>query len=530
MEFAFLFAASRMFDFDLSGSIKSLVMKLITENLSTIGLGVGGLLAASMGLGVLKKLGARLFSGALNAGDGIAHGILQKPRAVALLLTVSALVAAGGYLYHRFGPEKVIVKPVTVDRVIDAEAIAAAETRQREAEHKLAAAETTVKSAQAEVNAAKQARDDALQQTVKLSQRINELAPPDGDEKALERLKNSLDFSHARVVSDELSSGSSGTYSSLILGGQPQPEQLVGYTRNGGEVWRPVPDPEEAKKPKANPRAYQSWTHKNLATDSTKLETESIDYHRGNCPICKQNYAIRTQMDAIYERLAEAAKKERFITTGGDFVEHITPESGGKVKRELISKREYNRLMQEKQERRDLLTREITVFGETKSVAEWNDDTRCEAKDLDNLLARLELGWTPEDAVKKKHDRIREYGLAKKIQKLKELLAQKRRGEFVWVKSYDDPNSEEFERYEAAHPAPGQKAAAQAADSAAKPPIDRIGMSNPAVIRTKASADASASEGEPVPQLPPVAEKTKKPATRTRSMLGTASSPISMEP
>ncbi|MBS1712776.1 MAG: hypothetical protein JST30_00415 [Armatimonadetes bacterium] len=44
------------------------------------------------------------------------------------------------------------------------------------------------------------------------------------------------------------------------------------------------------------------------------------------------------------------------------------------------------------------LARPLTVFGETKTVAEWADDPRCRPS-LEELKRRLKWGWTPEEAV-----------------------------------------------------------------------------------------------------------------------------------
>lgn len=40
----------------------------------------------------------------------------------------------------------------------------------------------------------------------------------------------------------------------------------------------------------------------------------------------------------------------------------------------------------------------ISAFDESKTVSEWGDDIRC-AVPLNTVYQRLELGWTPEDAI-----------------------------------------------------------------------------------------------------------------------------------
>ena len=43
-------------------------------------------------------------------------------------------------------------------------------------------------------------------------------------------------------------------------------------------------------------------------------------------------------------------------------------------------------------------TRWITVFGETKSMLDWSEDSRCPVA-YETLESRLRAGWTPEEAL-----------------------------------------------------------------------------------------------------------------------------------
>jgi hypothetical protein len=48
--------------------------------------------------------------------------------------------------------------------------------------------------------------------------------------------------------------------------------------------------------------------------------------------------------------------------------------------------------------RNSTVVRAVTAFGETKSIAEWAEDSRCAVR-YGTLVGRLAKGWSPEDAI-----------------------------------------------------------------------------------------------------------------------------------
>ena len=113
---------------------------------------------------------------------------------------------------------------------------------------------------------------------------------------------------------------------------------------------------------------------------------------------CEHNLKMRTQMDAIYTALHAAAMQPRVVNRDDGKVERITRD-GDRMRHTLYTKREYNAFLLAEKARRDLLERQATAFGETKSLSAWIDDVRCKPDSADQIARRLDKGWPPEDAI-----------------------------------------------------------------------------------------------------------------------------------
>jgi hypothetical protein len=295
--------------------LKDWIVPLITANLPTIVMCLAAIAGLAMLLGLLKKLAAATLTALLNAGDWLAHKLAEKPKAVMLALSVFALAIFGLWAWQTFSPPKIIkqtvVEKVPVrDETADA-AIAEARGKYGEAESARSDAEAKAASVKAKADAletrlaaAEQARKQAETQAAEAMQRLHELSPPEGDETALERLKNQIDGMHADGVATETASISDpfGTASFDI-----KPERLVGFDRYGREAWQEIP----VRKPQASSRNYRSYTHKKPGTQWQPTIISYTAYYHRSCSACDQNCRIRQNMDEIYPRLAAAEKQRK---------------------------------------------------------------------------------------------------------------------------------------------------------------------------------------------------------------------------
>jgi hypothetical protein len=278
-------------------------------------MGVAAIAGLGMLLGIVKKLAAAMLTGSLNAGDWLAHKLAEKPKAVAFGLAAFALAITGLWAFHTFTAAKIIEKPVIQTVTVpDEAAIAAvaeargkygeAESARSDAEVKTVNAEARAKALENQLAAAEQARKQAETQAAETMQRLHELSPPEGDETALERLKNQIDGMHADGVATETASISDpfGTASFDI-----KPERFVGFDRYGREAWQEIP----VRKPQASSRNYRSYSHKKPGTQWQPAVIGYTAYYHRSCSICDQNCRIRQSMDEIYPRLAAAEKQRK---------------------------------------------------------------------------------------------------------------------------------------------------------------------------------------------------------------------------
>jgi hypothetical protein len=295
---------------------KDQLVQLVTANLAWIAAGVAAIAAVGLLIGIVKKLAAAMLAASLNAGDAAARRIAEKPRGVAVGLAAFALAITGLWAWHTFTAPRIVEKPVihTVT-VPDEAAIAAvaeargkygdAESARSDAEAKAANAKTRANTLETRLTNTEKALKQAETQVAALAAQLRELSPPEGDEKALERLAKQIDTLHAAGVAEETASlndpfsGFGGT-----AGFDIQPERFLGTDRYGRESWQPVPV--------SNPRAASYRTHREYIHKMLSLSGESTEflrtfYHR-SCSICEQNYRARLKIDEIYPRLAATRK------------------------------------------------------------------------------------------------------------------------------------------------------------------------------------------------------------------------------
>jgi hypothetical protein len=421
------------FDSAIAGPIKGMLLRLITDNLPYLALGVLALIALGAGCGLLKKLAAGLVTGALAAGDAAARKIAERPKAVILAAAIAAIALPAAYAGYRFASNKIVEKPVIQEVEVIRYATPSDPTGElQKLENARRQAEAQARAAEARVAAEAQARKEAETQAATLARQLADLSPPEGDEKALERLSAQIDAIHASGVKDESPLKSASEW--LI---PPMPtlkaRQFVGYDEYGREVWRDMPDP-AAKATQANYRNFRSYTHKYLDYVQ-KLASIETPYHRG-CRACDQNYELRLKMDAIYPRLAAAARQPRVVFRDDGLVERIFPKTYGEgMEHKLYTKREYNAFLLEEKAKRDLLEREATAFGETKPFSAWIDDPRCKADKAGQIARRLDRGWQPEEAIATHYssygDDTKDKEIAEaKRQREKEAEAKKRQAEY----------------------------------------------------------------------------------------------------
>jgi hypothetical protein len=220
---------------------------------------------------------------------------------------VLALVIPSAWAGYKLAPEKVVENRVVKEvKVVDYTEISDANGKLQSVENARATAEARAITAESRLAAAEQAKQQAETQASALAAQLHELSPPEGDEKALERLKQQIDQLHASGVATETASISSPFgMTSGMTSFEIQPEQLVGYDRYGREAWQQVPvrKPEAAQ---ASYRNYRSYSHKKLGTQYQPYSTEYTAYYHRSCSLCDHNCRIRQKMDEIYERLAAA--------------------------------------------------------------------------------------------------------------------------------------------------------------------------------------------------------------------------------
>jgi hypothetical protein len=302
-------------DFNPMDYLKGQLVEMIAHNAIYIALGVAGIAVFVAVLRMATKLVGVLFTASLNAGETLARQLTEKPKAAMLALSVFSLAVIGLWAWHTFSAPKIIKETVIEkvparDETADAAIAEArgkygeAESARSDAEVKTVNAEARAKALENQLAAAEQARKQAETHAAEAMQRLHELSLPEGDETALERLKNQFDGMHADGVATETASISDpfGTASFDI-----KPERLVGFDRYGREAWQEIP----VRKPQASSRNYRSYSHKKPGTQWQPAVIGYTAYYHRSCSICDQNCRIRQSMDEIYPRLAAAEKQRK---------------------------------------------------------------------------------------------------------------------------------------------------------------------------------------------------------------------------
>jgi hypothetical protein len=294
------------------GSLQDYVMQTLAANAMTIAGGVAAVAALVFALGMAKKLAAVILTASLNAGEWLAHKLAEKPKAVMLALSVFTLAIGGLWAWHTFTAPKIVEKPVVQTVTVpDEAAIAAlaeargkygqvenarsdAETKAVNAEARAANEKARADAIEARLAAVEQAKKQVEEHNVALATKLRELSPPEGDDKALERLAKQIDGLHSDDVAQQAATI-----------GQSTRQQYLG--EDGSElrqaVYRTVPNPYGVS------GRYRQYAHKYFspATSVTSAHLSNFDtyYHR-SCSICDHNCRIRQKMDEIFERLAAA--------------------------------------------------------------------------------------------------------------------------------------------------------------------------------------------------------------------------------
>ena len=194
--------------------IRDYLMQIVAANGMSIISCFIALVGCVIALGIIKKLGCAFLAASLNAGETAARKLTERPRAVMLALSFFSLAVIGLWAWHTFSAPKIVEKPVIQRVTVKDEAAEAAVTEIREqygkvesakskAEERAVAAERRVESLKQARKEEAQAREQAEAQVVSLSAQIRELSPPEGDEKALERLLHEIDALHADGVARE---------------------------------------------------------------------------------------------------------------------------------------------------------------------------------------------------------------------------------------------------------------------------------------------------------------------------------------
>ncbi len=113
---------------------------------------------------------------------------------------------------------------------------------------------------------------------------------------------------------------------------------------------------------------------------------EDKDYHRyGGRGICVCDSWLADPQSFVDWALSAGFSKELQI----DRIDNFGPYSPGNCRFATAKTNSRNRRS----------AAMLTAFGETKSVAEWMEDGRCVSPSRSTLSARLDAGWTPENAL-----------------------------------------------------------------------------------------------------------------------------------
>jgi len=264
------------------------LIQIITANAMPIAVGVAAVALLAAALGVVKKLVTAMLAASLNAGEAAARKLTEKPKAVMLGLGVFSLAILGLWAWHTFSAPKVIEKPVIHTVTVKDEAAEAAvveireqygavESARSDAEARAVAAERRAAALEQARKQDAQARENAEAQVVSLSAQLRELSPPEGDQKALDRLLHEIDTLHADGVALE---------AAMI---------------NAPAIYQ------EAANQRVNYRNYRKYSHK-CSSPYGSISSVDIFYHR-RCSVCDQNFQARVKVDAIVERQAVAERQ-----------------------------------------------------------------------------------------------------------------------------------------------------------------------------------------------------------------------------
>jgi hypothetical protein len=297
--------------FDPIGSLKQMLLDQLAAYMPTIIMGVLGLIAAGMGLGMLKNAALACLKGSLNIGGNIADTIAQKPKGLLLIVIPLAIAVPALWAGYRYAPEKIVETPVEKIITRDPE-MPVVQAAYGNAETARINAESKVKELERQVATIAKARQDADRRAAEASQRLADVTPPEGVDAAITRLTAQLDGLHQATVDDEADAFDEPAFIRVVVGRDP--------SFLGQKVYSIIRNP----KKRTDRTKYRTQTHWALSELGMAIQ-RSVYFHR-SCSTCSQNSELHEKLDQLYTRQENEKKASKAAEDRRQLAERCKPK------------------------------------------------------------------------------------------------------------------------------------------------------------------------------------------------------------